>query len=152
MSNVAVVKCVRPSALNRREFYGKTESVAYSYGSIMQGKSAEDGSTAAKMIAATSGTERVLGMLDCVIASTDSDYATAGARKPVLVDEIASWEFPATGADSNDPQGYIDLSTAILADVTASTVDLIFVTKFISSTKVRGRITGWAGTDRPSTN
>lgn len=120
----------------------------------MQGKSAEDGSAVARMIAATSGTERVLGILDCVIASTDSDYATQGVRKPLLVDEDAEWEFPVTTgtADSSDPQGYCDLTDASGIDVTASTVDLVFVTKFISTTKLRGTITSWGYSQRPATN
>lgn len=153
MSNIALVKCVRPSPLNRRMYFGKTESVAYAYGSVMQGKSAEDGSAAAKMIAATSSTERVLGMMEIAVVAGDADYATAGAIKPVLVDEMAEWEFTVgTGiADASDPQGYIDLKDGTAVDVTASTVDLIFVTKFISATKVRGVITGWFD-QRPSTN
>ncbi len=151
-TNIASVKNVKPNA-QRVMYHGKTESVLYHYGSIMMGKAAEDGSTAAKMIAATSGCERVLGMLNTIIAAADTDYATAGAKKPVIVDEHAIWEFTVSSgtADANDPQGYIDLADGVSVDVTASTVDLIFVTKFISATKLRGEITGWYN-QRPSTN
>lgn len=149
---MAFVNLVRPTALSRKIYANKAASTLFPYKSIVMGKAAEDGSTAPGFLAATSGCERVLGIIDQEVAAADSDYATT-ARKSLLVDEAGEWEFTVgTGsADSSDPQGYIDLKDTDEVDVTASTVDLVFVTKFISTTKLRGTITGWFN-QRPATN
>lgn len=149
---MAQVKLVRPTALSRCIYPTKTPSTAYAFNTLVQGKAAEDGSTPARFISATSSTERVLGVLQQDVVAADSDYASA-SRKKVLVDEVGEYEFAVgTGtADTSDPQGYIDLKDEDEVDVTASTVDLVFVTKFVSTTKVRGQITGWAN-QRPATN
>ena len=110
----------------------------------------EDASTEA-FAAATASTERILGIADFTTVSGDSDYATV-KKKPLLVDEMGIWKFAVgTGtADANDEQGYIDLKDTDEVDVTASAVDNVFVTSFISATAVLGRIVGWVGLDRPS--
>lgn len=96
--------------------------------------------------AATSATIRIIGILQQVVASTDSDYATAGAKKNVLIDEDGEWigDVGTGTADANDEQGYIDFKDEDELDVTASTTDAFYVTRYISGTKVAGNFTGWA--------
>lgn len=147
---MAFVKLVRGSPLKRREFFQKTASTAFPYQTLLAPDADASGNA---FTAATSSTERVLGALDATVVAADSDYASA-TRKPVLIDEVGEWEFAVgTGtADTNDEQGYIDLKDADEVDVTASTIDMVFVTRFVSTTKVRGKIVRWAHLENPANN
>lgn len=147
---MAQVDLVRPTALKRIETYTKATSTAFPFRSLI---APDEDATTQAFAAATASTERVLGSINATVVSTDADYASA-VKKPVLVDEDGIWKFNVgTGtADANDEQGYIDLADADQVDVTASSVDNVFVTSFISSSYVLGKITGWAGRDRPATN
>lgn len=70
---------------------------------------------------------------------------------PILVDEDADYSFAVgTGtADENDEQGFIDLKDADEVDVGQSDEDCIFVTRFVSGTRVLGKITLWAWRQPP---
>lgn len=86
----------------------------------------------------TSTTATCLGLIQKVVASTDSDYATA-TMVPVLVGDVDA-EFlcdvgTGTAAQTDCGEG-IDLKDENEVDVSASTYDIFFVTKFISTTQV----------------
>lgn len=139
-----------PSAAARMEFYAKPASTAFVADTLVSGN--ED-ATSNTFVAATAAKERVLGVLTTTIAATDADYASE-TKVPVQVDELGLWEFDVgTGtADVNDEQGYVDLTDAAGVDVTASTIDMVFVVNFVSGTKVQGRIVRWNQTEPPATN
>lgn len=145
---MATVNLVRPTPLKRIETYTKPASTAFTFQTLI---AADEDATTQAFAAATASTERILGIMHTTVASGDSDYASAN-KKPLLVDEDGIWKFAVgTGtADANDEQGYIDLKDLDEVDVTASSVDNVFVTSFISGTVVLGKIVGWAGRDRPS--
>lgn len=138
---------LRPSALARTEFYAKVASTAYVIGDLL---AANNNATANTFVAATATTEFHLGVLQKTIASTDADYADE-TKVPILVDECGIWQVDVgTGtADVNDEQGYIDLKDTNEADVTAGSVDALFVVDFVSGTKINVKICSWAGLQRP---
>ena len=145
---MATVNPVRPTALLRQEWFKTTASTAYGYRELIQ---ADEDATGNAFISATASTERILGIINAAVVSTDGDYATSH-REPLLIDEMGEWEFAVgTGsADTNDEQGYVDLKDKDEVDVTASAVDNVFVTRFVATAKVRGHITCWSNTSRPS--
>lgn len=144
------VKLKFPSPVARTEFYAKPASTAFAIDTLV---SPNEDATSNTFVAATASTERNLGVLQKAVASTDTDYASE-TKVPVLVDELGIWEFDVgTGtADINDEQGYIDLTDAAGVDVTASTIDAVFVVNYVSGTKVQGKIVRWAGIEAPATN
>ena len=147
---MATVKLVIPSAINSLEKYAKPASTEYSFRTLLAPNEDNSSNT---FTAATSGTERVLGVLQKAIASTDSDY-TSETKVPVRQDMQGIWRFSVgTGtADVNDEQGYIDLKDADEVDVSASTIDAVFVTSFVSATVILGKIVRWAHIEAPVTN
>jgi len=157
---MATVKLVIPSAIKSVEPYAKTASTEYAFRTLVK---PNENATANVFAAATAGTERVLGVLEKAISSTDSDYASE-TKVPVMQDMQGIWEFAVgTGtADINDEQGYCDLKDADEIDVTATSVTIIFVTSFVTGSssgpnvgsggKVLGKIVRWAGIEAPATN
>ncbi len=147
---MATVKLVVPSAVKSLERFAKPASTAFPFRSLLAPN--EDNSTNT-FIPATSSTERCLGVIQTTVLSTDSDYASE-TKVPVQIDQSGIWEFTVgTGsADINDEQGYIDLKDTDEVDVTASTIDAIFVTSFVSATKVLGKIVRWAHLENPANN
>ena len=142
------VKLKVPSPVARTEYYAKPASTAFAIDSLV---APNKDNTSNTFVAATSSTTVNLGVLQKAVASTDSDYASE-TKVPVLVDELGIWEFDVgTGsADINDEQGYIDLTDAVGVNVTASTVDAVFVVNYVSATKVQGKIVRWAGLEPPA--
>lgn len=142
------VKLKFPSPVARTEYYAKPASTAFAIDSLV---APNKDNTSNTFVAATSSTTVNLGVLQKAVASTDSDYASE-TKVPVLVDELGIWEFDVgTGsADINDEQGYIDLTDAVGVNVTASTVDAVFVVNYVSATKVQGKIVRWAGLEPPA--
>jgi len=147
---MATVKLVVPSTNRTVEPYAKEASVAYPFRTIIAPN--EDASTNT-FIPATASTERVLGVLQKAIASTDADYASE-TKCPLMQDIQGIWQFTVgTGsADINDEQGYIDLKDTDEVDVSASTIDAVFVTSYVSATVVLGKIVRWAHIESPATN
>lgn len=134
---MATVKLVRP--VNPRiDPYMAPASTVFAAGSLVVANEAADSNT---FTAATSSSASLLGVIKKAIAATDSDYASE-KLVGLLVDEDADWEFSVgTGtADANDEQGFIDLKDADEADVTQSTEDHIFVTRFIRAATLRGKL------------
>ncbi len=157
---MATVKNVRPSAIRTFEPYAKEASVAYAFRTLIAPN--EDNSTNT-FVPATSSTERVLGVLEKAIVSTDADF-TSETKVSLQQDMQGIWEFAVgTGtADINDEQGYIDLKDADEVDVTATSIDAVFVTSFVTDSssgpnvgsggKVLGKIVRWAHIEAPATN
>ena len=145
---MATVKLVIPSAVKCLERFAKPVSTAFPFRSLL---APNEDATTNTFVAATSSTERCLGVIQTTVLSTDADYASE-TKVPVQIDINGIWEFTVgTGsADINDEQGYIDLKDTDEVDVTASTIDEIFVTSFISATKVLGKICRWAHLEAPS--
>lgn len=145
---MATVTLVRPSAVRVVEPYAKPASTAFAFRTLL---AANEDAASNTFVAATSATERCLGVIQKPVASTDSDYASE-TKVPVMQDIAGIWKFAVgTGtADVNDEQGYIDLKDADEVDVTASSVDAVFVTSFISSGFVLGKITRWAHLSNPA--
>jgi hypothetical protein len=83
-----------------------------------------------------------LGLIQKTVAATDSDYASA-TMVPVLVGDKDA-EFlcdVSTGTAAITDQGeWIDIDDANSVDVSASTYDIFFVTKFISTTQVVAKL------------
>lgn len=131
----------------------KKASTAFPY-KVLVTADEDETATAGTFDVATSSTERVLGSTAFVTTSSSSDYASATVRKPVIMDPLAEWEMAVgTGtADGNDAGGYIDLKDADEVDVTASSIDAFFVSRFISASKVRGYIVRWHFNEAPATN
>src|SRR3990167_2932839 len=136
---MAEVKLVRPTPSKNTLWWFKKASTAFPYKSLVTADEDET-ATAGTFDVAAAGTERVLGVVQSVTTSTSSDYTSATARKPGLVGPMGGWQMTVgTGAaDANDVGGFIDLKDADEADVTASTIDAFFVSRFVSGTIVRG--------------
>lgn len=132
----------------RIEYYSPAVSTAFAINILL---APDEDATGNAFVAASATSATILGINHKAIVSGDSDYATANRPHPVLVDEDAIWEFTVgTGtADSNDPQGFIDLKDEDEVSVTASARDVVFVTNFISTTIVRGKITLWGWRQPP---
>lgn len=90
-----------------------------------------------------------MGVIRQTIASTDSDYASTKLVKVEFpVEQNVEWEFTAGWALAQTHEWtYIDLTDYVTANEAASTKDVIFVTKYISTTRGRGILAGniWAG-------
>jgi hypothetical protein len=145
---MATVKLVIPSAVKILERYAKPASTAFAFRTLLAPNEDNSSNT---FVASTASTERCLGVLQTTVTSADADYASE-TKVPVLQDIAGVWEFAVgTGtADINDEQGYIDLKDADEVDVNASTFDPVFVTSFVSATKVLGKITRWAHLSNPA--
>lgn len=96
---------------------------------------------------ATASTTPVIGTIQKVIAATDSDYAS-NTLVPVLVPDVdAEWlcDVGTGTAAQTDVGEFIDLKDKDEVDVTASSIDVFFVTKFISTTQVVAKMTKKSG-------
>lgn len=145
---MATVQLVIPSTNRTVEGYAKIASTAFPFRSMLAPNANATDNT---FVAATSSTETILGVLQKTVASTDADYASE-TKVPLMIDTNGVWKFTVgTGtADVNDEQGYIDLKDTDEVDVTASTVDEIFVTSFVSASIVLGKICRWAHIEAPA--
>ena len=128
--------------------FGKATSTAFTAETLV---APDENASGNAFVAATATSQSILGVIRGAVASGDSDYATAAAKRDVLIDELGVWEFTVgTGtADTNDEQGLIDLKDEDEVNVVDSDVDVVFVTDFISGTVLRGQITLWFGWNPP---
>lgn len=85
-----------------------------------------------------------MGVIRQTIASTDDDYASTKLVKVEFPTEATvEWEFTAGWALAQTHEWtYIDLTDYKTADETASSKDVILVTKYISTTRWRGILAG----------
>jgi len=144
---MAIVKNVRPSAVQSVTYFAKPASTAFSAKTLV---SPNEDATSNTFVAASATTQSILGALKKAVVSTDSDYASE-TEMSILHDPFGIFEFAVgTGtADINDEQGFIDLKDADEVDVEASALDTVFVTNFVSGTVVRGVITLWYNWNPP---
>lgn len=101
----------------------------------------------------TATAANIAGFILKTITSSSAEYLVV-ARVPVLIDEDAEFEFDVdTGtADVNDEDGFVDVDDTApqdALDVTQSTEDHVQVTRFISGTKVKGRVALWGHRQPP---
>lgn len=78
-----------------------------------------------------------IGVIQQTVATTDADYTTADVLVPILVpiERFVEWEVDAiTTAVADDIGLFIDLSTSLIANRSASSKDALLVTGFKSST------------------
>ncbi len=92
-----------------------------------------------QLIAATSTTAgtATVGVLRHTIASTDADYATErNVEVQVPVEKNVVWEGLVTASLATTSVGtYLDLTNAYTVNPSASTYDIAYCTKYISTTK-----------------
>lgn len=137
---MALSKCllVRPNN-PRVEYHLCPASTAFSYGDVV----APGLSTGGAFTSVTSSTKLILGRILKTVASTDSDY-TSTKLVPIEIDEDGTYEVAATAMDTDSPQNLYDFSDGATVAHAASTYKNFLVTKYISATKVQGKITRWA--------
>lgn len=146
-------KIVKPSAGFQTVFRRKAASTA-----IAEGDHLVENGTGEVTVMTNPNEERIVGIAGKPVVATDSDYASL-TPIPVIADQDAEYEFDnvSTGAAPTEAiEGtYIDFAAAApknTVDSNASTYDQVYVTKFISATKLRGKIVRWASSEAPATN
>ncbi len=146
-------KLVRASAGNKTIFRRKAASTA-----IAEGDHLVENGTGEVTPMTNPNEERIVGIANKPVVSTDADYASL-TRIPIIADKDGEYEFDnvSTGAAPTEAiEGtYIDFAVAApknTVDSNLSTYDQVYVTKFISATKLRGKIARWADDEPPATN
>lgn len=144
------VRLVKPSARCRIEHKPKTASTAIANGELLYTTSG-----ALSPLSASSD-ERIAGVSMRAVVAADSDYATAGAKIPVLIDEDGIWEVDPSSTTNTITNGtYLDWNNSTTVHVSNSTYDQFLVENPSGAsnlTKVRGKITRWEGSEPPATN
>ncbi len=144
------IKLVTPSARCRTIHMPKTASVAIADGAVVYTTSG-----AVSALSASSD-ERIAGVCQRTVASTDSDYATAGALIPVLIDEDGIWEADPSSSTNTIANGaYLDFNNSTTVHVSNSTYDQFKVSNpsgATNLTKLRGTLTRWEGNETPAEN
>lgn len=143
-------KLVVPSARARIVHMPKTASVAIANGAVVYTTSG-----AVSALSASSD-ERIAGVSLRTVAATDSDYATAGAKIPVLIDEDGIWEADPSSTTNTIAHGaQLDYNNSTTVHVSNSTYDQFIVSNpsgATNLTKVRGTISRWEGSEPAATN
>ena len=83
-----------------------------------------------------------VGLIQKLVAATDDDYATA-TLVPVLVGDVDAeylCDVSTGSAAQTDVGEHVDIDDANSLDVSASTYDVFFVTKIVSTTQVIAKI------------
>lgn len=128
----------------------KTASVAIANGAVVYTTSG-----AVSALSASSD-ERIAGVSLRTVAATDSDYATAGAKIPVLIDEDGIWEADPSSTTNTIAHGaQLDYNNSTTVHVSNSTYDQFIVSNpsgATNLTKVRGTISRWEGSEPAATN
>lgn len=125
----------------KTEWYRKAASTAFSNGALCTVNGTGE------IIPATSTSTVHVGVIQKAVAATDSDYADT-TLVPVLVPcDDTEWSIDVTtGTATEAIEGtYVDLTNSLGVDVSASAHDAVFVTTFVSGTKIIGRINSFAG-------
>ena len=146
-------KLVRPSAGVQEDFRRKAVSVA-----ITEGDHLVENGTGEVLRMSNPNEERIVGIAGRTVTSASADYAST-TLIPIVIDENGIFEFDNVSTGSAPTEAiegtYIDFADAAewnTVDSNASTYDNVYVTKFISATKLRGKIVRWAGSEAPATN
>ena len=123
------------------EWYRKAASTVFTNGALCGTNGTGE------IIPATSTSTTHVGVIQKDIAATDSDYAST-TLVPVLVPtDETEWEIDVTtGTATEATEGtYVDLTNSLGVDVSASAHDAVFVTKFVSGSKIIGKINSFVG-------
>lgn len=100
--------------------------------------------TSGLLVAATSGTATnlIVGVLKKAIAATDSDYADSRSVEVVVpVEKNVEWEFDVTATLATTDVGALaDITDSVTVNRAASSVNVVRITKFISTVKGQGII------------
>lgn len=143
-------KLKTPSARCRVEWMPKTASVAIGEGAVVY--------TTSGAVSALSGAsdERIAGVSMRAVVAADSDYATAGAKIPVLIDEDGIWEATLSSSTNTITNGtYLDFNDSVSVHVSNSTYDQFLAVNpsgATNRTKMLGKLTRWEGDEPPATN
>lgn len=94
------------------------------------------------LVPCTSSSAVVYGFIDRAVLATDADYAKTNRVPVVLNTENTEVEFDVgAGTLAVTNQGeYIDLQNAQTVNAGASSTDIMYVTRFISTTKGVGKL------------
>lgn len=151
--HIMATKLVQPSAGFNVVYRRKAASTA-----IAEGDHLVENGTGEVTPMTNPNEERIVGIAGKPVTSTDSDYASL-TKIPVIADQDGIYEFDnvSTGAAPTEAiEGtYIDFADASeknTVDSATSTYDHVYVTQFISATKLRGKIVRWASSEAPATN
>lgn len=146
-------KLVQPSAGFKTIFRRKAASTA-----IAEGDHLVENGTGEVTPMTNPNEERIVGIAGKPVVSTDADYASL-TRIPVICDKEGIYEFDNVSSGAAPTEAiegtYIDFADAnekATVDSAASTYDHVYVTNFISATKLRGKIARWADSEPPATN
>lgn len=139
---MATFTLIKPSPMLRYWDWSKTASTAYAIGDLVAADA--DGSGVGFDIANATSTHHI-GIVQQTVASTDSDYAST-TRLGLLIDEFGEYlAVVGTGtADANDEGNLVDLKSDGTLDVTAGSVKVFLIRKFLGSALVQGNIVKWA--------
>ena len=148
------LKLAVPSSRQRVVYMPKTASTAIATGELVFTTSG-----AVSPLSASSD-ERVAGVSQVTVATTDTNYAatagTSGSMIPVLIDEDGIWEADPSSTTNTIANGAaLDWSTSKLVHVSNSTYDQFIVSNpsgATNLTKVRGVIARWEGSEPAATN
>lgn len=139
-----------PSARCRVELMPKTASVAIGEGAVVYTTSG-----AVSALSASSD-ERIAGVSLRAVTSADSDYATSGAKIPVLIDEDGIWEADLSSSTNTITNGaYLDYNNSTTVHVSNSTYDQFQAVNPSGATnrsKMLGKIVRWEGSEHPADN
>ena len=140
----------KPSVRKRVVYMPKTASTAIANGELLYTTSG-----AVSPLSAASD-ERIAGVSQRTVTSTDSDYATAGATIPVLIDEDGIWEVTPSSATNTIAHGAaLDWNNSTTVHVSNSTYDQFIVhnpSNATNLTTIRGTISRWEGSEPAATN
>lgn len=135
------IKLEQADKLTGIEFYAKVASTAFAFNDLVY-------LDANGLLAlATTSAILPLGVVQKTVASTDSDYAS-NTRIPVLVpgpDATFRCDVGTGTAATTDIGEWIDVDDEKLVDVDASTNDIFYVTKIISTSVVIAKMARKSG-------
>ena len=136
------IRLYTPDAQTRVEWYQKKASTTFTFNDLVY----IDGD--GFLIKAVDGAAITpLGLIQKTIAATDSDYASA-TRVPVLVpgpDAEFLCDVSTGTAAQTDVGEWIDIDDHNSVDVSASTYDIFFVTRYVSGTQVIAKMAKKSG-------
>lgn len=132
------VKLITPSARSRTVRVKIPANTAFAVDTAV---SPSDNNSSDPVAATTASSNTIDGIITKAITATQ--YAS-DTWVDVLRDEDGIYEFTTSGADVNDEGGLVDFADATSLDVTTSTKDHVRVTRYISATKVAGKIDKWS--------
>lgn len=103
-----------------------------------------------------SSDKRIAGISMRTVVSTDSDYATSGAKIPVLIDEDGVWSAVLSSTTNTITHGtYLDFNNSTTIHVSNSTYDQFFASNpsgATNLTRINGKLVRWEASEPPATN